>query len=290
MENLIINNQMKLSVNEIVNINFLVNDEVTKYDFNISSSNSNVVNVKNNQIIPLSPGEAFITFKEENTGLIKQIKILVSNIVAIDEQHPVIFNDEEIQYDNAKKIYIIKNGTSGSISLNLTDDTTYTNVIYSSDKEKIVSVGSDGTITAHKEGIARINMVCDDGAGERVEYQITIKVNKKNLIEDLSTFFYKVRKGLGHFAAFLILGIFSTLTYFMWFKKKEWVISLPLNFITGFYIAFLTEFIQRYVPGRSGNFNDVIIDMSGFLLSSIIITVLWFVLIIVKNKKKNSST
>ena len=59
-------------------------------------------------------------------------------------------------------------------------------------------------------------MVCDDGAGERVEYQITIKVNKKNLIEDLSTFFYKVRKGLGHFAAFLILGIFSTLTYFMY--------------------------------------------------------------------------
>lgn len=289
-EVLIINNQMKLSVNEIININFLVNNEVTKYDFNISSSDSNVVNVKNNQLIPLRSGEALITIKEENTGLIKQIKMLVSNIVTIDDNCPVVFDNKEIEYDNEQNVYKIKNGTSSSIFLNLTEETTYTNVIYSSNDERIVSIGSDGTITAHKVGTALINMVCDDGEGKKVEYQITIKVNKKNLIEDLSAFFYKVRKGLGHFAAFLVLGIFSTLTYFIWFKKRDWVISLPLNFITGFYIAFLTEFIQRYVPGRSGNFNDVIIDMSGFLLSSIIITVLWFVLIIVKNKKKNSST
>ena len=83
---------------------------------------------------------------------------------------------------------------------------------------------------------------------------------------------------------FVANSAYSLFTYLLMFNKRKWIISIPFNFISGFYIAFLTEFIQRYVPGRSGNFDDVLIDMSGFLISSIIITITILIMELIKTK------
>ena len=108
----------------------------------------------------------------------------------------------------------------------------------------------------------------------KIEFSIELEVERQDYVKDLSTFFYKVRKGLGHFSAFLILGIFSTFTWLLFFRGKKLLFSIPLNFASGYFIAALTEFIQLYVPGRSGNYADVILDFNGFLVSSAILTVI----------------
>ena len=191
---------------------------------------------------------------------------------------------ESVTFDKEMNKYYITNGYSSNVYLNFNESSTYTKVSYQSSNEKIISVGEDGTLTPHKVGEATITLVCDDGQGQSVSYSIDVCVSKQNYITNLSEFFYKVRKALGHFGAFLVLGIFSTFTYLLMFNKRKWIISIPFNFISGFYIAFLTEFIQRYVPGRSGNFDDVLIDMSGFLISSIIITITILIMELIKTK------
>ena len=287
-EILIINNQVSMFVNEEIDIKPIINSDVTKYDIVILSSDKTVVSVENGKLIALKPGKASITIKETNSNIEKQFEVVISNLIEIDNDKPIKISNNNLTFDKENNLFNIVNGNSAVISLNLTTTTTFDKVVYSSSDDKILSVGNDGTITPHKVGVVTIDMVCEDGYGTSVTYQIKIKVNKKMLIEDLNAFFYKVRKSVGHFGAFLVLGIFSTFTYFLYFKKKNWIISLPLNFIAGFYIAFLTEFIQRYVPGRSGNFNDVMIDMSGFLISSILITIIMLIINLRKNKKSST--
>lgn len=115
---------------------------------------------------------------------------------------------------------------------------------------------------------------------------ITVSVEGKPLINDVETFMLFVRKAIGHFGAFLVFGIFSSLTYLLFVKDiKKWKISVPICFIQGFILALITELIQHYVPGRYGAFSDVLLDYSGFLVSSIIISAL-FILITLKKQNK----
>ena len=95
-----------------------------------------------------------------------------------------------------------------------------------------------------------------------------------------------IRKLIGHFGGFLILGIFSSLTYFMAIRKRIYL-PIIINYVSGFLIAMLTEFIQLFSNGRSGEFKDVMIDYGGFLISSPIIMVIFIIILI--NKRKNAS-
>lgn len=72
----------------------------------------------------------------------------------------------------------------------------------------------------------------------------------------------------------------------LFFDKKKWIWSCPLNFIQGFAIAGLTELIQLLVPGRSGLLSDVLIDYSGFLISSVIIIISIILYYFIKKKSK----
>ena len=83
-----------------------------------------------------------------------------------------------------------------------------------------------------------------------------------------------MRKAIGHFGAFLVLGIFSTFTYMLYIKRKKWDNVIIINMVQGFILAALTEYIQTFVPGRSGLLSDVLIDYLGFLISFIILTIL----------------
>ena len=285
---LIINNQLSLIVNDVVNFDLMIDEAVSKYDFEIISENEAVIIVNHNQLIAKGPGQSKVIFKETNTLLTYEYEFFVKNIIALNEDKPFTISGENVFYDKKSEYYNMTNGYSAHLTLNLDSSSTYSKVEYSSSNEKVATVGNDGIITPHKPGRVEITMTCSDGTGTYVTKTIKINVNKQQLIEDLGSFFYKVRKALGHFGAFLVLGIFSTLTYLTLVNKRKWFVSIPLNFIAGFYIAFLTEFIQRYVPGRSGNVNDIKIDMSGFLISSIILTIILLIVELCKNKKSST--
>ena len=95
-------------------------------------------------------------------------------------------------------------------------------------------------------------------------------------------FAHVVRKLIGHYGLFLLSGCFTSLSIYFLFSKKKWFnityFSL-MSLLFGAFLAILTECIQLNVPGRSGQFSDVLIDFSGYLTSFLIIfIVLYFCL------------
>ena len=69
----------------------------------------------------------------------------------------------------------------------------------------------------------------------------------------------------------------------MKWSKHYLTAIIALSF--GAAIAALTEIIQLNVPGRSGEFLDVLIDFSGYLLGALIVGLITF-LVIRKQRKK----
>lgn len=94
-----------------------------------------------------------------------------------------------------------------------------------------------------------------------------------------------IRKFVGHFGLFLVDGICVCLTiYFHQIQTKK--INLLRYFLIttsfGLLLAILTETIQLFVPHRSGQVSDVLIDFSGFLIAIFLI----YIVILIKSKRK----
>ena len=110
--------------------------------------------------------------------------------------------------------------------------------------------------------------------------------------ENHDSFASFIRKAFGHFGLFVISGLLSSLAFYLWLKplswsKHYWIASIGLAF--GLSMGILTELIQLNVPGRSGEFTDVLIDFSGYLLGALIISFILFIIFINKNKKSKAS-
>ena len=97
-----------------------------------------------------------------------------------------------------------------------------------------------------------------------------------------------IRKLIGHFGFFAISGVLTTLSVDLWMHPyaayrpyKPFIISLS----GGFFLAGLTELIQRFIPNRSGEFKDVLIDFGGYLLGAFLVFLV-IMLIVTKKKKK----
>ena len=71
---------------------------------------------------------------------------------------------------------------------------------------------------------------------------------------------HTVRK-LAHIAEFALLGFFLTCCLRVYTKRLFAFCAWPLLF--GLFIAVCDEFLQRFVPGRSGSIKDIFIDFTG---------------------------
>lgn len=110
--------------------------------------------------------------------------------------------------------------------------------------------------------------------------------------ENHDSFASFIRKAFGHFGLFVISGLLSSLAFYLWLKPLSWskhylIAAIGLAF--GLSIGILTEVIQLNVPGRSGEFTDVLIDFSGYLLGALIISFILFIIFINKNKKSSNA-
>lgn len=90
-----------------------------------------------------------------------------------------------------------------------------------------------------------------------------------------------VRK-LAHFTEFWILG-FLSLTGFCLYGKKSFL--LPALF--GLLIAAADETIQRFVPGRSGQIMDVLLDFCGVAAGCLAALVIRRLLLWRRKRKEN---
>lgn len=100
--------------------------------------------------------------------------------------------------------------------------------------------------------------------------------------QNFESFASFLRKFAGHFSLFAVTGVFATWSIFRIFPLKNWI-KISISFCHGLVLAFLSEFIQIFVSGRSGNFVDVGIDFGGYFLGSILV---FLILFLVEKKRQ----
>lgn len=92
--------------------------------------------------------------------------------------------------------------------------------------------------------------------------------------ENIESFTYVIRKLIGHLGLFFIDGTFVGLTFYIYSSRHKnpsfWFSTLYI-FLTGVFVASFSEMIQIFIPGRIGSINDVLIDVSGYLASLVIV-------------------
>lgn len=107
---------------------------------------------------------------------------------------------------------------------------------------------------------------------------------KLNLTEFLAML--NIRK-LAHFTEFFILGIFLSVSIRKCFAK--W--PIPVHFcamLTGLLAAICDESIQAFVPGRSPQLTDVMIDFAGVFCSILILMLVKYTSHFFTKRKKKS--
>ena len=100
-----------------------------------------------------------------------------------------------------------------------------------------------------------------------------------------------IRKLVGHFGLFGVSGILTTTMLSLIddaYKDKKLQIVISSAFI-GLFVAFLSELMQLFTPGRYMSFIDVLIDYSGYILFGGL-TFLIFYLAYHHKKKKEVET
>ena len=119
------------------------------------------------------------------------------------------------------------------------------------------SIDENGVFTSDKSGKVIVRATYVGRPDLTVEKTITVSV--------FDTFHTLIRKGLGHFSLFLVLGFGLFGTFFLLIKPR-WV-SLPLSLLSAFVVAGISEMFQLpvFTSGRYATWQDVAIDFLGAL-------------------------
>jgi len=106
--------------------------------------------------------------------------------------------------------------------------------------------------------------------------------------ENHDSFASFIRKAFGHFGLFVVSGLLSPTALYLLINPFKWskhYLNVIIGLSFGLLIAITTEVIQLSIPGRSGEFTDVLIDFSGYLLGALIVGLILFLILRKKNKK-----
>lgn len=259
-------------MNESAKCNAVIDTAATKSNVIYEADNDNV-SIRNGVITPVKIGDSVITVTDTYSRLTRSYKVKVRNKVVIDE-NSVFTISGVYEYDAKTNTLTMINGNRAKIIFNFGSGSTLKTTTYTVKDEKVVNVGQDGNITPISAGKTILTMEVKDELGVHITSDVNIVIKRKNFVQNATEFMRTIRKLVGHFGAFALLGIFSTLTYFMFFRKKLFPIGVAINFSTAFGFAAFTEWIQTMTPGRAGRFSDVLIDYYGFLLTAMTITAL----------------
>lgn len=86
-------------------------------------------------------------------------------------------------------------------------------------------------------------------------------------------YFYFVEFLIRKATHFIGYGMLAVIFYFL-FLKLKWRVPSVLAFGTIFIIACLDEYRQSFIPGRTGIFDDVLIDATGALFFLLVVKVI----------------
>lgn len=259
-----------------------------------SSSNNSIATVSQKGVVTcLSAGEVTITVKCGSAPA-SSINIVVKEVLS--KNINLEFKDINTTEDGG---YTLKQGNSGKVIATLDENATVLTITYSSSDEEVAIIRADGVIEALKGGTTTIT-ISTSYDGETTEVSFDLNIERITLKDTIENYYSVFRKSFGHYGAFLVLGIFGSLTYYIIFKKDiiGRLIAFGVNMAAGFGVAGLTEILQLpyFTEGRYCSWKDVMLDFKGYCTSSIplyaIIIGVYILEIIIKReieRRKNSS-
>ncbi len=205
------------------------------------SSDTNVVNASTTHLHAYKPGTATITyFSIYDNTITATLHVTVPDVV---DGLTVVAPDRCVK---GGKIDLTAY-TGGNVTKNV--------------KWEVVkgegSIDENGVFTSDKSGKVTVRATYVGRPDLTVEKTITVSV--------FDTFHTLIRKGLGHFSLFLVLGFGLFGTFFLLIKPR-WV-SLPLSLLSAFVVAGISEMFQLpvFTSGRYATWPDVAIDFLGAL-------------------------
>lgn len=254
-------------------------------NFTIKSNNEDICQItEDNKIKCLKTGTVTLEVSLLN-GYKEELNLVIRNKLGLPTYSGVKFNDNnEI---------IIKQETDNQLFFKFADDVSFDKITYTIDSgisheynEELNSI----TLTGNKKGSYNLIVTIDDGMEEPIVLNLVIKVieNERSFSSIISKFSRFLAKILGHMSFFVLEAILAFFMMFYYKGKNKWINAL-IYFGIGLFLASLTEFIQLFIPGRSGTFKDVMIDMSGYIIGFIISILLFKIIHKIKNKKKEKS-
>lgn len=254
-------------------------------NFTIKSNNEDICQItEDNKIRCLKTGTVTLEISLLN-GYKEELNLVIRNKLGLPTYSGVNFNDNnEI---------IIKQETDNQLFFKFADDVSFDKITYTIDSgisheynEELNSI----TLTGNKKGSYNLVVTIDDGMEEPIVLNLVIKVieNERSFSSIISKFSRFLAKILGHMSFFVLEAILAFFMMFYYKGKNKWINAL-IYFGIGLFLASLTEFIQLFIPGRSGTFKDVMIDMSGYIIGFIISILFLKIIHKIKNKKKEKS-
>lgn len=223
------------------------------------SSDPNVVNASTTHLHAYKPGTATITyFSIYNNKITATLHVTVPDVV---DGLTVVAPDRCVK---GGKIDLTAY-TGGNVTKNV--------------KWEVVkgegSIDENGVFTSDKSGKVTVRATYVGRPDLTVEKTITVSV--------FDTFHTLIRKGLGHFSLFLVLGFGLFSTFFLLIKPR-WA-SLPLSLLSAFVVAGFSEMFQLpvFTSGRYATWHDVAIDYLGALsgigiaiIVALVVGLIWF--------------
>lgn len=221
------------------------------------SSDTNVVNASTTHLHAYKPGTATITyFSIYDNTITATLHVTVPDVV---DGLTVVAPDRCVK---GGKIDLTAY-TGGNVTKNV--------------KWEVVkgegSIDENGVFTSDKSGKVTVRASYVGRPDLTVEKTITVSV--------FDTFHTLIRKGLGHFSLFLVLGFGLFGTFFLLIKPR-WA-SLPLSLLSAFVVAGISEMFQLpvFTSGRYATWQDVAIDflgaLSGIGIAVIAVSIVGFV-------------
>ncbi|MEG0472015.1 MAG: VanZ family protein [Solibacillus sp.] len=100
-------------------------------------------------------------------------------------------------------------------------------------------------------------------------------------------YFYFIEFLIRKATHFIGYGMLAVIFYFL-FLKLKWRVPNVLAFVTIFIIACLDEYRQSRIPGRTGIFDDVLIDATGAIFFLLVVNVIMAIKRIITKKAELS--
>ncbi|MBP5193976.1 MAG: VanZ family protein, partial [Clostridia bacterium] len=123
-------------------------------------------------------------------------------------------------------------------------------------------------------GTTTITATTTDGENATTA-SLTLTVEKARFSDRVSDYFLVIRKAIGHFGAFFVLGLFGAVAYLFFARKgaAAKTAAFVLCVAAGFAVAGITEICQLpvFTSGRYCSFSDVLLDFNGYALAATIV-------------------